>query len=75
MSSNWATSRRTPPARYEEEPTPCIKTLSTEVFTFLQNLGGDGSSYGEHMKDARFTIPTAQLLSRVVDMLDEHVGR
>ena len=54
-----------------DEPALMFKTLSTEVFPFLQNLGADGSSYGEHMKDARFTIPTAQLLSRVVDMLDD----
>jgi type I restriction enzyme M protein len=41
------------------------------VFPFLQDLGGDGSTYGEHMRDARFTIPTPALLSRVVDMLDD----
>ena len=27
--------------------------------------------YSEHMKDARFTIPTPALLSKVVDMLDD----
>jgi type I restriction enzyme M protein len=54
-----------------DEPALMFKTLSAEVFPFLQNLGAHGSSYGEHMKDARFTIPTAQLLSRVVDMLDD----
>jgi hypothetical protein len=41
------------------------------VFPFLRTLGGDGSTYSHHMKDARFTIPTPQLLSRVVDMLDD----
>jgi len=46
-------------------------TVGDRVFPFLRTLGGDGSTYGEHMKDARFTIPTAQLLSRVVDLLDE----
>jgi len=45
--------------------------VSDHVFPFLRALGGDGSTYSEHMRDARFTIPTAQLLSRVVDMLDE----
>ncbi len=54
-----------------DEPALMFKTLSTEVFPFLQTLGAHGSSYGEHMRDARFTIPTAQLLSRVVDMLDD----
>ena len=46
-------------------------TVGEKVFPFLRTLGGDGSTYGEHMKDARFTIPTPQLLSRVVDLLDE----
>lgn len=41
------------------------------VFPFLRTLGGDGSTYAHHMKDARFTIPTAALLSKVVDLLDD----
>lgn len=51
------------------------KTVAEEVFPFLRDLGtqigGDGSTYSEHMKDARFTIPTPALLSKVVDMLDD----
>jgi type I restriction enzyme M protein len=54
-----------------DEPAVMYKTVADKVFPFLRNLGGDGSTYSEHMKDARFTIPTPQLLSRVVDMLDE----
>jgi type I restriction enzyme M protein len=54
-----------------EEPAVMYKTVADKVFPFLRALGGDGSTYSEHMKDARFTIPTPQLLSRVVDMLDE----
>lgn len=46
-------------------------TVGERVFPFLRALGGDGSTYGEHMKDARFTIPTPQLLSRVVDLLND----
>lgn len=50
------------------------KTVATEVFPFLQKygeqVGGDTSTYSDHMKDARFTIPTPALLSKVVDMLD-----
>ena len=33
-------------------------------------MGGDGSTYSQHMKDARFTIPKSGLLAKVVDMLD-----
>lgn len=54
-----------------DEPTQMHKTVGEKVFPFLRTLGGDGSTYGEHMKDARFTIPTPQLLSRVVDLLDD----
>ena len=54
-----------------DEPGLMFTTVEQKVFPFLRALGGDGSTYGEHMKDARFTIPTPQLLSRVVDMLDD----
>ncbi|QUR69488.1 type I restriction-modification system subunit M [Mycobacterium spongiae] len=54
-----------------EEPAVMFATVGEKVFPFLRALGGDGSTYAEHMKGARFTIPTAQLLSRVVDLLDE----
>ncbi len=51
-----------------------FKTVATEVFPFLQKygaqVGGDDSTYSDHMKDARFTIPNAAMLSKVVDMLD-----
>ena len=47
-----------------------FKLVGEQVFPFLRGLGGDGSTYSEHMKDARFTIPTPALLSKVVDMLD-----
>ncbi|MGI5180573.1 type I restriction-modification system subunit M [Dactylosporangium sp. CA-152071] len=44
--------------------------VGDHVFPFLRALGGDGSTYASHMKDARFTVPNPALLSRVVDMLD-----
>lgn len=44
--------------------------VNDHVFPFLRSLGGDGSTYAHHMKDARFTIPTPALLAKVVDMLD-----
>lgn len=55
-------------------PEVMFETFETEVFAFLRGYGdqrgGDGSTYSDHMKDARFAIPNAALLSRVVDMLD-----
>ena len=45
--------------------------LSDHVFPFLRTLGGDGSTYAQHMKDARFTIPTPALLAKVVDLIEQ----
>lgn len=54
-----------------DEPETMWRIIGEGVFPFLRALGGDGSTYGEQMRDARFTIPTPALLSRVVDMLDD----
>ncbi|WP_337060084.1 type I restriction-modification system subunit M [Kineococcus sp. G2] len=53
------------------EPGVMHQLIADQVFPMLRRLGVDGSTYSEHMKDARFTIPTPALLSRVVDMLDD----
>jgi type I restriction enzyme M protein len=47
------------------------EVVSEHVFPFLRTLGGDNSTYAHHMKDARFTIPTPGLLSKVVDLIDK----
>jgi type I restriction enzyme M protein len=51
-------------------PGEMYTVVSEHVFPFLRTLGGDDSTYAHHMKDARFTIPTAGLLAKVVDLLD-----
>ena len=51
-------------------PAEMFAVVGEHVFPFLRALGGDGSTYSQHMRDARFTIPTPALLSRVVDMID-----
>lgn len=48
--------------------------MEKHIFPFIKNLGGDpnldgSSTYAAHMKDARFTIPNAALLAKVVDLL------
>jgi type I restriction enzyme M protein len=45
--------------------------VSERVFPFLRTMGGEGSTYAHHMKDARFTIPTPALLTKVVDLIDK----
>jgi type I restriction enzyme M protein len=48
-----------------------FRVVAEEVFPFLRELGGEGSTYSDHMRDSRFTIPTPALLSKVVDLLDD----
>jgi type I restriction enzyme M protein len=55
----------------DTEPGEMFATVGQRVLPFLRQLGGDGSTYSQHMRDARFTIPTPALLGRVVDMLDD----
>ncbi|GAA3922984.1 N-6 DNA methylase [Microbacterium invictum] len=43
--------------------------VSEHVFPWLRRLGAEGSSYARNMRDARFTIPTPALLTKVVDLL------
>lgn len=52
-------------------PAEMFEIVGERVFPFLRKLGGDGSTYSHHMRDARFTIPTPALLAKVVDMLDQ----
>ena len=54
-----------------EQPERMLVTVRDEVFPWLRGLGGAGSAYTAHMRDARFTIPTANLLARAVEMIDE----
>lgn len=49
-------------SRFKNAAPPEMLTIVGEhVFPFLRTLGGDGSTYAQHMKDARFTIPNAAL--------------
>lgn len=52
------------------EPREMMRVVDEHVFPFLRQLGEDGSSYGTHMKDARLGFANANLLSKVVEMLD-----
>jgi len=55
----------------DRDPAEMFAIVGERVFPFMREIGGDGSTYSHHMRDARFTIPTPALLSKVVDMLDE----
>ncbi|MDP1993396.1 MAG: type I restriction-modification system subunit M N-terminal domain-containing protein, partial [Syntrophales bacterium] len=60
----WSRFKNFPPA-------DMFAVVDEHVFPFLRTLGGNGSTYANHMKDARFTIPTPALLAKVVDLLDQ----
>lgn len=49
------------------------KVVSEKVFPFIKELKSarEDSTYQHHMRDARFTIPNAGLLAKVVDMIDK----
>lgn len=52
------------------DPTQLYELVSSQVFPFIKNIGiEENSTYSHHMKDARFTIPTPALLTKVVDLL------
>jgi type I restriction enzyme M protein len=48
-----------------------MNVVSEHVFPFLRQLGEEGSSYGQHMKDARLGFTNPALLAKTVEMLDK----
>lgn len=54
-----------------DDPARMFFIISENVFPFLREMGEKGTAHAEHMKGARFTIPTPGLLAKVVDMLAE----
>lgn len=53
------------------DPQSMFEVVSAKVFPFLRQLGGDGSTYSAHMRDATFVIPGANLLDKVVQLIAE----
>lgn len=53
------------------EPARMFTLMADFVFPFLREMAEEGTAHAEHMKGARFTIPTPGLLTKVVDMLAE----
>tara|TARA_R110000751_G_scaffold220432_2_gene323090 strand:+ start:1650 stop:3200 length:1551 start_codon:yes stop_codon:yes gene_type:complete len=54
-----------------DDPARMFEIVADNVFPFLRDMAEAGTAHAEHMKGARFTIPTPALLSKVVDMLAE----
>jgi len=53
------------------EPREMMTVVDEHVFPFLRDLGAEGSSYGQHMRDARLGISNPALLAKVVEKLDK----
>ena len=53
------------------EPREMFTVVDEHVFPFLRTLGGEGSAFSQHMKDARLGIPTPALLAKAVEKLDD----
>ncbi|MBC6471185.1 SAM-dependent DNA methyltransferase [Actinomadura alba] len=45
--------------------------MAEDVFPRLRSHAFKGLAYSQHVKDARFTIPTPSLLAKAVDLLEE----
>jgi type I restriction enzyme M protein len=54
------------------EPRQMYEIIVNRVFPFMKQMGGEGSTFARHMKDARFSLPPekAGLLGKAVEMLD-----
>ena len=52
-------------------PDDAYDAVSNQVFPFIREMGGDDSTFAQHMKNARLTIPSSGLLAKIIDMLDE----
>ncbi len=66
---NWSDLRW---SRFKNfEARAMMDVVAERVFPFLRQLGEQGSSYGEHMKDARLGFSNAALLAKAVDLLDK----
>jgi type I restriction enzyme M protein len=53
------------------EPRRMFEVVDEHIFPFLRELNGSGSAYAQHMRDARFQIPSPALLDKVVQKLDK----
>ncbi|WP_320176127.1 class I SAM-dependent DNA methyltransferase [Maridesulfovibrio sp.] len=62
----WSVLKNKAPSEMYE-----IFTGAEGLFEFIKNMNGNGTAYARFMKDAVFMIPTADLLTKVVDLIDD----
>jgi type I restriction enzyme M protein len=54
-----------------QSPQRMFTIVNDHVFPFLRTIGDANANYSKMMADARFEIPTAALLTNIVDLLDQ----
>jgi type I restriction enzyme M protein len=54
----------------DNDPEVMFQLVQHKVFPFIKNLHGEDSSLSQHMKNAIFMIPRAELLDQVVQLID-----
>ncbi|MFN8612917.1 MAG: class I SAM-dependent DNA methyltransferase [Vulcanimicrobiota bacterium] len=52
-------------------PAEMWQVVKEHVFPFMTTLGGDGSTYAHHMRDASFMFEKPAVLARVVELLND----
>ena len=52
-------------------PSEMFEVVKDHVFPFLTSLGGDGSTYAHHMRDASFKFEKPAVLAKVVELLTD----
>lgn len=52
-------------------PAEMFEVVRDHVFPFLTSLGGDGSTYAHHMRDASFKFEKPAVLAKVVELLND----
>lgn len=52
-------------------PAEMWQVVKEHVFPFMATLGGDGSTYAHHMRDASFMFEKPAVLARVVELLND----
>ncbi len=57
--------------RHEGDADRMLAIVRDELFPHMRNLAGEGSTFGEYLKDAQLMIPKASLLRAAVEMIDE----
>lgn len=54
-----------------DPPQEMFETVDKKVFPFIKTFRGEDTTYSEFMQNARLSIPTVGLLSKVVDLIDQ----